>query len=367
MQVLTLRRLVVDCRAIEENFRLIHRHLGERTRPIWIVKSNVYGLGLECIKAVSSEIAGYGVEDFAAAEEILGLDESKPVHIIYPISAAFCPPRLLSRVWEGAILPTVANIRQIDLGLHYAKEARVEGFEVQIKVRSFGGRFGVDPAELEETVAYARKNGLTVRGVFSHPSHSTGSTYEEIREECDRFVKMARAAAPEAPVHFADSACVLKGIGVDLDLVRVGMLPLGLLPMEPVEKWSSLQFAATLYARVISLHRLAQGEGVGYTHPSGKTPAQVGIAAIGYAHGIPRVIAEVGYGWWRGEKLAYAGPPWMEFSAFALSEDRMEILNEEVEILGPNASPHHFAWKAGKAPEEFIVRLSSSIAREVRK
>ncbi len=37
---------------------------------------------------------------------------------------------------------------------------------------------------------------------------------------------------------------------------------------------------------------------------------------------------------------------------------------EEIEILGPNAPPHTFAWKAGKAPEEFVVCLSPDIPRE---
>jgi alanine racemase len=360
-----LRRIVVDCRIIEENLKLIGRNLGERTLPIWVVKSHAYGFGLDCIRHVSSPIAGYGAEDFVAAGKVLAVDQSKPVYILYPISPAYCPDRLLPRVWDGSILPTVAGKNQIDQWVLSARKAGVDAVDIQIKVRSFGGRFGIPPEELAGTVAYARKRGLTIRGLFSHPSHSTVSTRREVRKECEQFVKQAREIAPEAFVHFSDSACVLKGIGIDLDLVRVGMLPLGLLPEEPGKGWaSSLKLAITVYARVVSIHALGKGEGVGYNLQVGNAPSQVAIAAMGYAHGIPREIAEAGYAWWRGRPLRYAAPSWMEFSAFALTGRETNILEEEIEILGPHAPPHTFAWKAGKAPEEFVVCLSPAIPRE---
>ena len=98
----------------------------------------------------------------------------------------------------------------------------------------------------------------------------------------------------------------------------------------------------------------------------GSAYSHVAIAAMGYAHGIPREIAESGHAWWRGRPLRYAAAPWMEFSAFALTGSEMDILEEEIEILGPNTPPHTFARKAGKAPEEFVVRLSPAIPREFR-
>jgi len=143
------------------------------------------------------------------------------------------------------------------------------------------------------------------------------------------------------------------------------MLPLGLLPEETGEGWpSSLKLAITVYARVVSIHALRKGEGVGYTLPTENASSHVAIAAMGYSHGIPREIAEAGYAWWRGRPLRYAALPWMGFSAFALTGSETDILEEEIEILGPNTPPHTFALKAGKAPEEFVARLSPAIPRE---
>lgn len=313
MKELTLRRIVIDGRAIEANFGWIKTHLGDRTRPIWVVKSRAYGFGLECLRNVSVDIAGHGGEDFKAVGEVLSVDGSKPVFVIYPLSPAYCPPSVLPRVWDGSVVPTVAEKGQVDQWVHLARQAGVEGFEIQIKVRSFGGRFGSSPQELVPLIALARRHGLRIGGIFSHPSHSTVSTDADIREECRRFVEIARRAAPEAPLHFGDSACVMKGIGVDLDRVRVGMLPLGLLPVEPEGKWSSLRFALTLFARMVSIHRLEKEEGVGYTLLVGTRPSHVAVTAIGYAHGIPRMISESGHGWWRGRPLSYAAPPGWSF------------------------------------------------------
>ena len=127
VQKFNLRRIVVDCRVIEENLKLIARHLGEHTRPIWVVKSHAYGFGLDCIQHVSSPIAGYGVEDFVAAGEVLACEKSKPVYILYPISPTYCPARLLARVWDGSIIPTVAGKNQIDQWVHSATKAGVIG------------------------------------------------------------------------------------------------------------------------------------------------------------------------------------------------------------------------------------------------
>ncbi len=55
----------------------------------------------------------------------------------------------------------------------------------------------------------------------------------------------------------------------------------------------------------------------------------------------------------------------MEFSPLGLPADWREILDDEVEILGPNVPPHELARVTGMVPEEFFVRLSLAIPREI--
>ncbi|KPK87971.1 MAG: hypothetical protein AMJ94_16170 [Deltaproteobacteria bacterium SM23_61] len=365
MRPKTLRRIVIDPRVIHDNWTLILDHLGPGTRPVWVVKSNLYGLGLECLRHVSADIAGYGVEDCRAARAVNRLDDTKPVFLLYPIPPVYFPPEIFPLVWSGRVVPAVGGRQQIDEWTELARHKGVKKFGVQVKMRSFGGRFGVEPEDIVATIEHALRKGLELKGIFSHPSRSVVSSLEELQQECDRFVAKVRRAAPGTPVHFADSACVMRGVGNDLDRVRIGMLPLGLLPLRPEGRWTELKLPFTVYARVIHIHALAEAETIGYAQAGPKQVSHAAVAAMGYAHGLPRNIEKTGYGWWHGKKVQYASKPWMEFSPFAIEEEDGDILGSEIEILGPNTSPNLFAWAAGKAPEEFVSTLSPSIKREM--
>lgn len=48
-----------------------------------------------------------------------------------------------------------------------------------------------------------------------------------------------------------------------------------------------------------------------------------------------------------------------------LPADWREILDDEVEILGPNVPPHELARATGMVPEEFFVRLSLTFPRKI--
>ena len=365
MQAKALRRIVIDTSVIENNWRIIKGYLGSATKPIWVVKSHMYGLGLETIRRVSADIAGYGVEDSHTALEVNKLDPGKTIFILYPFSPVYFQSDCLSLIWSGRVIPTIESKQQIDEWMALAKQASVKKFGIQMKMRSYGGRFGVEPEDLVSTIEYAQKNGLAIKGVFSHPSRSTVLSISELQKECDRFVEKVRQALPGTPVHFSDSACTMRGVGTDLDRVRIGMLPLGLLPLEQDEKWKDIKPAFTLYTRITNIHALGEDETIGYTATRQSHTSHAAIAALGYAHGIPRVIGEVGYAWYQNRKIPYASKPWMEFSPFAVSEDDVDLCGCEIEILGPNTPPSSFAHEAGKAPEEFVTRLSQSISREI--
>ena len=365
MKAKPLRRIVIDTGVIEKNWRIIKDCLGAETKPIWVIKSHMYGLGLKTIKHVSTDIAGYGVEDCEAALIVNHLDPTKPIYILYPISPVYFHSDCLPLVWSGRVIPTVESKQQIDEWVALAERDSIKTFGVQLKMRSYGGRFGVESKELVLTIEYVQKKGLDIKGVFSHPSCSTVSSIAELKEECDSFVEKAKRALPETPIHFSDSACVMQGVGTNLDRVRVGMLPLGLLPLIPDGRWVELKPAFTVYGRVTNIHSLSGKETIGYTKSHQKTLPYAAIVALGYAHGIPRVIGEVGYGWWQGKKILYASKPWMEFSPFGFDKKDITLLGSEVEILGPKTPPHLFAKLAGKAPEEFVCKLSPSINREI--
>jgi len=61
----------------------------------------------------------------------------------------------------------------------------------------------------------------------------------------------------------------------------------------------------------------------------------------------------------------YAASPGMEFSPLSLPADWNELLDHEVEILGPNVPPHELARATGMVPEEFFVRLSLTFPRKI--
>ncbi len=364
MQAVPNLRLLVDVGVIRANLSLVRSHLAEGCRIIWAVKSNVYGMGLECVKPVEDLVSVLAVEDFFAAGRLLDVGATRPIMVLYPVSAESCPSGVISAVMSGKVMPTLDCVDLLEDWLRVRSGTDGAEFAVQLIVGGPGSRFGIERSQLAAVVERARREDVRIGGVYAHPTRSTSLPLGLLEEECALFSGAARDACPGVPLHFADSGCLLRGVGRDLDFVRTGLLPLGVPPVPFGDSWRKLKTAFSLRARVIRTREVRPDEQIGYSNAGGMRSTHLAIAAIGYAHGISRAVGLGGFVHWRGKRLDYAAEPWMETSPLWIAEEDLTILGDEVEVVGPNVSPEVLGGKTSRLPEEFFVRIRDTVHRE---
>jgi alanine racemase len=359
-------RLVVDLQAIRSNLEVIRSQLARHCRIIWVVKSNAYGIGLECVARLHGCVSMVAAEDFAAASRLLQAAPSARVLVLYPLDPACCPASLISSIAAGQVVPTVDRREQVEAWGRRRAAAGAGRFAVQVSVALPGGRFGADRDQTRQIVRAAAREDVVIQALFAHPTRSVRMPLAALQAECERFGQLARDEAGDVPVHFADSAAAMRGVGLDLDYVRTGLLPLGVPPVEPNGVWADLRVAFTLLAEVIRVKAVRHAETIGYSGDHGEPASHVAIAGFGHADGLPRAIARVGHVFWRGRELPYAADTWMEMSPLWVGQADVGVAGEQVEVIGPHVPPHELAAGTDMIPEEFFVNLSADIPRQCR-
>lgn len=205
-----------------------------------------------------------------------------------------------------------------DLGLlpELAAQARKTGRRapVHLKINTGMNRYGVPwtaVAEAVSRIAGLAGQPLKVEGVFSHfaMSDETDKTFAQL--QLQRF----NGALPVWPDgtgttplrHLCNSGGFLDLPEAHLDLVRLGILPLGVHPSAVCRRLPGIEPAMSVKARITAVRQIQAGESVGYglryTAPARR---DIAVLPLGYGDGFPRV-RNAGHVLLRGKRVPVIG------------------------------------------------------------
>jgi alanine racemase len=118
------------------------------------------------------------------------------------------------------------------------------------------------------------------------------------------------------------------------DMVRMGILPLGVYPSKVCRRIEGLAPVMSVKTRIVHIQRLQEGDKVGYgmryTAPSDRT---IAVLPIGYGDGFPRVRNE-GAVLIHGKRAPLVGGTSMDAITVDISEIPQAKLWDEVVIMG---------------------------------
>jgi alanine racemase len=137
------------------------------------------------------------------------------------------------------------------------------------------------------------------------------------------------------------------------DLVRVGILPLGVYPSKVCRRLPGLAPVMTVKARITALQELEPGDTVGYGRRYTATSRRrIGVLPLGYADGFPRVRNE---GWVlvAGRRAPLVGGVAMDALAVDVTDVPGVKLYDEAVIVGRQGA------------EEITVEEVAALARSV--
>lgn len=362
----------IDLSAIAFNIQQLTKLAGV---PIMaVVKADAYGHGLVPVArtALNAGATWLGV---ALLEEALAL---RAAEITEPILAWLVPPSSdFARAIDHDIDLAVPSLRILgeirEASRRLGKRARIH---IEIDTGMTRGGF-LD--EWDELIALIT-NDLTclpeieVVGLFSHFARADEPGQAQNARQLKRFVEMLddlnRIGVVPAISHLSNSAATISDASSHFDLVRIGIAMYGLTPdLAHLGNSQSLGLrpAMTVRAKLHLVKDVSAGMEVGYG-ALGKTEVdtRLGIVAMGYADGIPRISEGAGI-FVDGKRAPIIGRISMDQFVVDLGKNSTAQAGEWVIIFGPGDAGEYSADDWGAASQsinyEIVTRIGPRIPR----
>ncbi len=350
----------IDLGVLAENFRHIYEKLKPGVRLLAVVKANGYGHG--AIQVAETALAnGASYLATATIDEAL---ELRHAGIMAPILVLgyVDPSRFTEAVMESVTLAvfdeeTARALSDTAVSLHKTAD-------LHIKIDTGMGRIGF---QVEEEAADTVKRistlpNLYIEGLFTHFALADGAdkayTYRQF-EQYMRFVSLLEARGITVPLkHCANSAAIMELPGMQLDMVRSGIINYGLYPSDEVDR-SRLAITPVMRfkARITHIKTLGAGHSISYgcTYTT-EEPRVIATVSAGYADGYSRLLSNRGTVVVRGKKALVAGRVCMDQFMVDVTGIPDAQVGDEVILFGTEAD--------GVTAEE-VANLMQTIHYEV--
>lgn len=361
--------VTIDLSALRHNFFEIRRLAGPNARILAVVKSNAYGHGMLPV-AGTLESAGVDCLGVFETEEGLALRKAGckvPILLMMGITsdevAAVVEHELTPALFQFDIAEQLSGI--------LAKQGKVAS--VHVKVDSGMARLGV---RCENLLDFMKRllplRGIQVEAMFSHlavadqPDHPF--TDEQVKRFKDAVEACRRLVGFEGFVHIANSGALLGNRGLDLGMVRPGILLYGSPPAKGWEAAASFRPVMAFKSKVVQVKTVPPGTSISYGCTY-KTQVRSSIATIpvGYDDGYNRLLSNKGEVLIHGQRVPVVGRVCMNLTMVNVTGLEGVSVGDEVVLLGSQGShritAEEIASKIGTINYEVYCTIGKSNRR----
>jgi alanine racemase len=355
---------VIDLSAIRKNVALLKGKAG--VDLLAVVKADAYGHGLIPVAKAALE-GGASWLGVALLEEAITL---RNAGIAAPILAWLVPP--------GSDFKSAVD-HDIDIAVSSIKALKEVGAvagskrpRIHLEVDTGMTRGGF-LSEWNEIDAHHVK-GVEIIGIFSHFARADEPGERQNLEQLTRFKKMVATLESFGYTniirHLSNSAATLVDPASAFDMVRTGIAMYGLSPdvktLGTSEKLS-LKPAMTLRAKLHLVKDVPAGSPVGYGATEiTKSDTKLGLVAMGYADGIPRIAKNVGVTF-NGKRAPIIGRVSMDQFVVDLGAASTAKSGDWVSIFGAGTGEEYTAddWgsASGSINYEIVTRIGPRVPR----
>ena len=350
----------IDLTAIAANVKKLKATSG--TELMAVVKADAYGHGLVPV-AKAALNAGASWLGVALVEEAHSL---RAAGVTAPLLAWLVPP---GSNYAAAI---DANIDLAVPSLDIFKEIVATGKRARIHIEVDTGmtRGGF----LEEWSEFLKSDfsKVEVIGVFSHFARADEVSEKQNQDQLANFnnaiADLAAVGVTPKLKHLANSAATLTNQSAAFDLVRTGIAMYGLTPdLENLGTSNSLGLLAAMQVRA-KLHlvkKVPANSPVGYgATESTSRDTVLGLVAMGYADGIPRVAKAAGV-FFAGKRCPIIGRVSMDQFVVDLGPETTAKAGDYVVIFNNGAAGEFTAEDWGVASGSINYEMTTRIGPRV--
>jgi alanine racemase len=325
----------IDLQRLSRNFQLINQDKPKGLQILSVVKDDGYGHGALAVARAALE-AGAGFLGLSTLQEAITLrDQGVQARLL-----------LLGDRQENELPWCVAHdltccvsepISVMQLSTVAARANK--RFPVHLKINTGMNRYGVrwtEAASLAQLIEST--NSLYLEGVLSHFAQSDEADKGFAMLQLSRFEEALRdIAALGIKVklkHLCNSGGFLDLPQAHFDMVRIGILPLGVYPSSVCRRIPGIEPVMTVKARIAAVQNLLAGDSVGYGMRYTATgPRRIAVLPLGYGDGFPRVRNQ-GCALVHGQRAPLVGGVAMDAITVDVTEIQAAKLWDEAVILG---------------------------------
>lgn len=355
---------------IRHNYEAIRRSLPADCRFLGVVKADAYGHGALPVAKLLQDIgADYlAVSCLDEALELRAGGVSMPILIL-----GHTPSEYTETLIDQHITQTVSALAKAK---EYSAAAQALGktLRVHLKLDTGMSRLGFLCAGdyfdtgVENVVQSCRLPNLAVEGVYTHfaVSDEPGEENEvytraQFRLFCDVIAAAEARGCRFSIRHCANSGAVLNYPEMALDMVRPGLLLYGY--GDRAERLG-LRPCMRLVTTVSTIKFYEPGTCVSYGRRYvTERRTRMGVLAIGYADGLPRLCSNRVSFAARGGKAPQRGSICMDMCMADLTELPEVEVGSEIELFGAENSIYALSDAAQTIPYELLCAVSKRVPR----
>lgn len=346
---------LLDLGAAGRNLRRI-RSVVPQARIMAVIKANGYGHG---ILRMARSLSGADAFAVARTDEGLALREGGIIQRI-AVLQGFGSRKELEEHAAAELEPVIHSDWQVDI-LENASLPRP--LRIWLKLDTGMHRLGMLPAEFDDLLA--RLNGCSnVAQPIPLMSHLANA--DEVEDACTEhqlslFRDITRHVVSESSV--ANSAGLFAWRNARMEWVRPGISLYGVSPFPGrtgVDE--DLEPVMTFRTRLISIKQVAAGARVGYggdwvcPHAT-----RLGIAAVGYGDGYPRLARSGTPVLVHGQRLPLIGRVSMDMITLDLSDCPDAKVGDLVTLWGEGLPVEEIASQAGTIPYDLLCGVTPRV------
>ncbi len=332
-----------------------------------VVKSNAYGHGLLLTAWALQSIADwYAVDDIEEAKLLRQHGIKQSILILGFVPEEWYP---LARTL-GVTLTSPSLI-----ALRWAVN---HGVQTHIKIDSGLGRQGFQGAEYDEIIQYLQRHiPATITGVYSHFAVADNPAELEFTRHqytvfIQRKLEIEALLGRSLLTHTSGTSGVVYNHEFDCDMVRLGIGLYGVLPSrELMEHNPGLQLQPVMQwrARLSEIKHLPKGHSIGYERTHILTEDSViGVVPVGYWHGIPRALSNIGFVEIQGQRAPVIGNISMDMMTIDLTNIAgTTLVGDWVTLIGQSVPVMELAEISGISHYELLTRINPLIERRYKK
>lgn len=329
----------IDDVQLQENFALIQSHKPAGVRLLSVVKDDAYGHGAVGVAraALAAGASMLGVTTVDEGAELRSAGITAPILLLGERSPDELPAcleqDLTLSVGDDHVLERLARLAQ----------RRSRPVSIHFKVDTGMSRYGVrwDRAAAAIQTA-ASLPGIRVEGVMSHFAMSDETDKTFALRQLARFEEVLAgwpaAGGPMPLRHLCNTGGFLDLPQAWFDMVRLGILPLGVYPSQVCRRLPGLRPVMAVKARIVTVRMLEPGDSYGYgMRYQAATRRRIAVLPLGYGDGFPR-LRNAGAVLVHGRRAPIVGGVSMDALAVDITEIPEAELGNTVTLMGRDGS-----------------------------